>query len=693
MRPALLASALALILAPAFTAAQPPSEAAAKAEHSRTTQWSAWGGTVVMRWSQYLQDEGGSISAPAGSLALDSSRLTDNGAGLRQAMVGDLFPMRRSGSIQFRTAHRQFDGFTGGSLQVEGGYRIELPRGAGTLDLTDFRLQPSALDPMFLDVISQDGQAWFYIDRMMYDIVGAGRVLAVYTADMRISWKLAQRMNAPWMAHQSVADLEILTELLVADGPNSALIPAADPTPSHWHGDPVPGQPAGTIYQADLFMQSMSVVRKRQSGATGPSGSGRVVFAPSSTLRNNRNNGTAQVTIPSQGALGTSEALWGADIPWRQKFSGNYAPYGNDQHPFLIWNLYRINANGRIEQIARSEVKHAWLTTNGSCEPGEYHDNHILGRGCSDTYSDGNNDANGDLSFRREIIPSKGLWGRCGSIFDPGCVGSNTNPYPADDGYVRRMVVNEAQISPSQNPGASFLFDSWYLSRDEINIYNSQASVQVTPNWSGSAWNLGYTGFRLGSVTDRWVSENVPGGTQISNVELATAEGHAKLAVRVTDLGNGSWRYDYALHNLDYSRPVTEGSDNTLKVLRNQGFDQILIPVPAGASVSDLWFSDGDLDAGNDWSSSLVSGQVTWSAPQTSMMSSNTLDWGSLYAFSMTVDRPPAAAPAQVRVAEAGMPAAHAIQTLVPQGEPPVSEVIVADGFEGDAQPTDEIGS
>ena len=673
-----LTSTLILILAPCLAQAHAPAAApTGVTARVAPTQWSAWGGSVVMRWNQYLQDEGAVFGTPARNLPLDSPRLTDSGTGLRQAMVGDLFAMRRSGSIQFRTVQHQFDGFTGGALQVEGGYVITLPGGTGTIDLTDFRLQPSPLNPMFLDVVSQDGQAWFYIDRLMYEIVDKGHVLAIYTADMRVSWQLAQRIGAPHMAHQPVADLEILTDLLVADGPNSALIPAADPIPSHWHGDPVPGQPAGTIYQADLFMQSMSLSRMRQDGVTGHEGSGRVVFAPSSTLRNNRNNGTSGVTIPNQGALGTSAALWGADIPWRQKFSGNSAPHRNDQHPYLIWNLYRINANGRIEQIARSEVKHAWLTTNGSCEPGENHDGHILGRGCSDTYSSGNNDANGDLSLRSEIVPARGLWGRCGSLFDPGCVGSNTNPQPANDGYVRRMIVHEPQISATKNPGASYLFDSWYIARDDINIYNSQASVVATPNWSGSTWNLGYSGFKLGSVTDRWVDENVPAGTQVANIELDTPEGRAKLAVRVTDLGDGTWRYDYAFHNLDFSRAVTQGADPNLRVLRSTGFDRFTLPVPSGAAITGLWFSDGDMDAGNDWTASTASGVVSWTAP-----SGNTLDWGGLYAFSITVNRAPTSAAAQARIAEAGSPASHAVQTLVPQDDVPLPDDIFADSFE-----------
>jgi hypothetical protein len=87
-------------------------------------------------------------------------------------------------------------------------------------------------------------------------------------------------------------------------------------------------------------------------------------------------------------------------------------PYGNDQHPYLIWNLYRTNSDGRLEQIGRSGVKHAWLTTNGSClDSTAEHDSHILGRGCLDTYGTGNNDTSSDLGPRSEIVPATGIWG------------------------------------------------------------------------------------------------------------------------------------------------------------------------------------------------------------------------------------------------------------------------------------------
>jgi hypothetical protein len=41
------------------------------------------------------------------------------------------------------------------------------------------------------------------------------------------------------------------------------------------------------------------------------------------------------------------------------------------------------------------------------------------------------------------------------------------------------MIVKEQQISPTVNPGASYLFESWYVAREDVNIYNSMATRAV----------------------------------------------------------------------------------------------------------------------------------------------------------------------------------------------------------------------
>lgn len=617
------------IVAPAATAPVPSRQL-----------WAARGGTVEARWNRDLAgDVGMRISAPRGALPGLSFRGRDR------------FELRRSGSLAFHVEHGYFRGFDGGSAQARGGYTIELPDGS-QLDFTNFRLRPSARDPLSLDFVGSDGKAWFHLDRLMSELVDANRTLAVRTMDLRISPQLAQRIGHPEVAGWVIADLALTTEVLVA---GSGAVPLA--TNPHWPGDPAPD---GGLYQADLFMQAFTMQYSRCQGCTGPSGTGGVVFTPSSTLHNNGNAGTSTVTVPGQGELGSSSALWAAGISWNQKFSANVPPYGNDQHAYLIWNLYRTSADGSIEQIGRSGVKHTFLTTNSGCPDPDDHDNHILGRGCSDTYDTSNNDSSSDLGPRSEIVPATGIWGRCGSIYDPNCDGQED---PGGNGsYDQRLVVHEQQISAALNSGATYLFESWYVARDDINPYNSMATIIGALSWSGSTWSPGDGGgYKLGPAIDRWVDPINP-GANARNMELASSEGHAKLAVKTTDLGGGVWRYDYAVMNLDFARAVTEGSAPNVRVVSNQGFDRFSVAMPAGAVVSATRFSDGDVDAGNDWPVSTAGATVSWSAPA----GGSTLDWGTLYLFSMTVDRAPATINAELRVAQAGSPSAYTLLTLAP---------------------------
>lgn len=666
MKRQILAFSLCVVLAAPMAQAEPD----APDSTAPMPQWSAWGGTIGLRLNpDTLGDLGIRVQSRSQMLQKNAARLTD-GLNVRQAQIAEFFDLRRTGSIEFRAERGSFAGFLGGSLQARGGFVLSLANGE-TIDLTDFRLRGNAQDPMLLDVLDSAGNRWFYIQRLMYDIVDNNRILAIYAADMSASPELAERVGNPALAGHPIGGVELLTQVQ-SQGMGGVRDIAAT---THWPGEQVDGQPSGTVYQADLFMQFFDVVRMRQSGTSGHGGNGRVVFAPNSTLRNNVNNGSAAVTVPGQGALGTSSALWTARIPWYGKFSGNFAPYSNDQHPYLIWNMYRINADGGIEQIARSGVKHAWLTTNLGCAAGENINNNILGRSCSDTYSTYNNDDNQDLSHRSEIIPATGEWGRCGSLFDPNCTGNNTNANPSDDEYVRRLVVNESQISNTVNAGGRYLFDSWYLARQDINIYNSMATVTGVPTYSGNNWSFAsQSNYKLGSITDRWV-EDLPAGTSAVNTELAVAEGHTKLAVRVTDLGNGQWRYHYAVHNLDFARAVTSGASPNLRVLSNKGFSKFSVPLPAGVSVVSNRFSDGDLVAANDWSFSSAGNALTWSAPTNA-----SLDWGTLFLFSVVLNSPPTAGTGSLSVATAGTPTAFSVASLVPEAL--INDTIFKHGFE-----------
>lgn len=651
------------ILAATLIAAFVPVAAASASTFGRTPAahveqqqlWAAWGGTVEVRWNHDLAgDIGLAISAPREAL---------HGPSLRGR---DRFDIRDSGSIEFRVVGGYFRGFDGGALQAAGGYAVRLPDGE-TLDFTDFRLVPNPDDPLILDFVGRDNQAWFYIDRLMYELLEDDQVLAVGAMDMRISPALAARIGHPEAAGWAIADMGMTTDVQTQG--SGAMPLASNP---HWPGDIAPD---GGRYEADLFMQSFYMQYSRCQSCTGNEGTGRVVFTPSSTLKNNVNAGSLAPTIPGQGELGTSTAKWAASIAWYQKFTGNKPPYGNDQHPYLIWNMYRINPDGSLEQIGRSGVKHAWLTTNGNClDPGD-HDSHILGRGCTDTYGVGNNDTSSDLGPRSEIVPAAGLWGRCGSIYDPTCVGSMTAQ--PNTSWDQRLIVREHQISPARNAGADYLFESWYIARDDINPYNSMATQTAAPRWTGSTWNPNDIpgSYRLGPAIDRWVDPANPGPNAM-NTELVTAEGRAKVAVRVTSLGDGQWRYDYAVMNVDFARAVISGEQPNIRVQSNRGFDGFSVPLAAGALASAYPGRSGEIDPGFNWPARVAGGRVAWSTdpsvPSFGRASFGTsatpksLDWGVLNSFTLVTDRAPVAGTAILQVAEAGSPGEYDVATLVP---------------------------
>ncbi len=621
-----------------------------------TQDWSAWGGAVGIRWNHaLLKDYGMTVGRPDARIQSPDHR------------PHDWFELRQGGGLTFRVANGALRHFTGGQLQSRGGYQLMLD-GQGSIDLRNFTLRVRAKDPMILDVVGADGKVWFYIDHLMFELVRQQTQVAIKAADVRIAPALAERIGHPEIADYAVADFAVESDVFV-QGVGAAPDRACAPYP--WPGVDVPGVP-GQKYQADLFMLSITPQYMRCAGCDATSTNGKVMFAPSSQLKNNVNDGSIQQTVADP--LGKSSALYTANVVWNTMFSGNTAPYNNDQHPFLIWNVYRIDAQGRLSQIGRSGVKHAWLTTNGGCLDACYN-SHSLGRGCSDTYSTDNNDTSYDMGPRSEIVPAKGLWGRCGSLWDPSCSGDGDHFTNGASQWDNRLLISESQMG-ARFPGATYLFESWYIARDDINIYNSMATVNINPRKTGSAWTVsGASGYKLGSAIDRWIG-GVLGDANARITELAVAEGHAKVAVKVSDAGHGRWRYDYAVMNFDFAREVTTGAEpGHLRVLSNRGFDSFSVPLPAGVRVLGPAADLGDANPNVRWRVSTQGNRVTWSNQAGSGIGDGssppsgplpTLDWGVLYSFSFTTSAPPADGSVSLHVAQAGTPASYEVATLVP---------------------------
>lgn len=604
--------------------------------------WTAWGGRATVRFNADILQPLGLELSPLGGGELK--------AGVLRLSVHE------HGGLAFRVGGTQFQGFVDGSLQLSGGLRLAVD--GRKLDLQDLRLQPRAGNEWEVELVDSEGTVWFVNDHIHYQLAPDRTEIEIFNMDLRVAPALAQWIGNPLMEMQTIGVMAVSSQVRVSGDWRGALKSCAAP---NW-----PGSSNGGInYQADVTLMDLpSVGFMRCNNCSGAAGAtnGSIVFAPNARLKNSDLNSTAE-------------------IPWYGKFSGYRPPYNNDQHPFLIWNLYRVNQDGSIDQIGRSGVKHAFFSTNTNCVDNTCSSvsGAILGRACEDLYSTSNNDQTNALGPRHEIVPAKGIWGRCGSIYDPDC-DHNQNSASTDQ-FRDRMIVGENQIRSGPNPGAIYMMESWYIVRDDINIYNTMGYRRVAPTFS-SVWqllNVSGQPFTVGPVLNNWVNPANP-GANAANVEIDTPEGKVRVAVRATDLGNNRWRYDYAVMNFDFAREQMEQvavpgnpAAEVYRVHRAFGFDSVQLPVP-GSDPVPRSFSDGDQNAGNEWSSTRHSGSVRFTAP-----AGNALNWGTMFRFRIEADGAPVPQEISLRVLDAGTPDSYRARVI---GPPTSSDALMSDGLE-----------
>lgn len=511
-----------------------------------------------------------------------------------------------SSALEYTAISGMLQELVGGSLQFRGDLKLKV--GDRELDLTGFTLRPKAGQPRELELVDSGGQAWLLVDHVHYEAVNNDRQLSMRNLDLRVTPKFATWLGDPALNGLAIGSMEILAEVVRSAEPSVRPETCSN---LDWPGEPNSngsGQPS----VADVLLEAMSSLDYKgcQGSCDGPGGSanGAMKFAPNATLRNTNNPLTA-------------------DIPWYQKFSGNFPPYNNDQHPYFVWNVYRINADGQIDQIGRSGTKHAFLTVNVGCA--ENCGSHILGPNCGDTYSSGNNESTSSLGPRSEIIPYSGQWGRCGSGYDANCDGAiDPTPYGAFD---NRMLVRESDLEAVSNPGAQYFFEGWYLVREDINIYNTMGYRSFTPSYS-STWSAASPGaFKLGPALNQWLSHTNPSGIAASKEFNPPGNGHLRVAMKARPRPTGGWRYDYVVMNFDFANVTTTGTEPNLRLTSSRGLTAFEVTLPAGSVTEQESFKDVDIDTANNWAMTKAGNSVRWEAPA----SGNDLSWGSLFRFTV----------------------------------------------------------
>lgn len=645
--------------------------------------------------------EGTRLEADSGSttLRLNNLLLRDYGARL----VGEIGkrdldgyrPVRApfAGTLAFTPEGAGIEGFHEGRAEVR--WPASLVRADGAkFPLGPFDLVPGKGD-VLLRALDSDGEPVLEFATVHHKLHGAVRV-QLQNGDIRIAPKLARWLGMPEVAGVTIGQFDLDATVRAPEG-----FTALDPKSCafvYWPRSHKPG--VGDVEVRTLLIRlgdtaSGSLAAQCQSGCSGSSANRVVKITPGATIAND--------TDPIA-----------AHVPWYPKFSAasrpgyppvsppptsgqpNY-PYASlDQHPMLVWSVYRINQQGQIEQLGRSGVKHAFLTINRNCLPGCNVNGNILGPGCDDIYSIGNNDSNSALGVRREIDPVGGRWGRCGSTFDPDCDGVENSGGGASSNFDRRLMTVEADLSPTLNPGAQYFIESWYIVRDQKNPFTAMGSQQFTPTFT-TAWTVpvvtsGSGAFQRGPTIDRWVDPANP-GPNASTTLVETATGRFKVAVRVTPLPSGRFRYDYAVFNADFARVITPTSgpgsaEPNLCIASNSGFAGFRVPLLPGADATDPSHFDNGLPASDDWTATLTAGAVAWTAPVggpvtrcglTFDQPENTLDFGTLFRFSFESAMPPQ--PGQVELIPAtGDQSPILASALVPSENDP--DRVFRNGFE-----------
>ena len=296
-----------------------------------------------------------------------------------------------------------------------------------------------------------------------------------------------------------------------------------------------------------------------------------------------------------------------------------------NEHPVIAQNMFRVK-EGVFEQIGQSWLKHGFVALQQSlCQSCQAHPNgSALGVGCSDPYSAGLNGTQYLLGPRSEVNASNGFY-----------------PYPwilnpATAATIgRRVQVFESDLESTSQTTTRYFIEGQYVAADDARAgnnsnNNSYREVTVEYNSVATRWELALTATtqRKQAAIRAW--QDVDPAVVQTDVNISN-DGLMILAAKATDVGGGTWEYEYALQNLTSHRSAGSFS----------------VPLEVGTVISDDGFHDVEYHSGEvynetDWTFSLLGTAVTWSTQDFSVNeNANALRWGTLYNFRFRANAPP----------------------------------------------------
>ena len=339
-------------------------------------------------------------------------------------------------------------------------------------------------------------------------------------------------------------------------------------------------------------------------------------------------------------AVGTTSCNYGDEVAnWYS---------GTNQTPLIGQNAYRYH-QGRFEQIGLSWLKHSFCAlSEPGCGDCQATDCSTLGIGCADTYGAGlNTNPSGPRSDANAFS---------------GYYDYPFNVSPSGPSALRgNLQIKDADLEPSNYPGARYFFEGYYMSPDDAaagNHANNASWREFMSNGPGQVYSIGET--RVEEPAIRMWKEMDP-QVDMNDVHVPN-DGHFIVGARATDVGGGMWRYEYAVWN--HNSHACAG-----------GFS---IFMPTGATVENIGFNDVDYHSGEvhdstDWDASVVPGAITWTtAPYATSPNANAIRWATMYNFRFDCNVPPAEnSEATIHTFRPGYEAAVTFNTV----GPPVEQV------------------
>lgn len=414
-------------------------------------------------------------------------------------------------------------------------------------------------------------------------------------------------------------------------------------------------------------------------------------------------NGISAYAIGSDSCnIGSSPAIWFD--------SGTYA----NQHPVIGGQMYRL-FNGRFEQLGSSWLKHGFCAADncssgnssggltgcaniraapsgmtGNCQT----DFGAPGGGCdwlgygraTDTYSSGLNGGQTYLGPRSEVNPWTGYY-----------------PYP----YVRqgtntqaclnkRLLVRRSDLDPALYPsfdaatnptGAIYFAEVVYVMTDEwpLERYNNYSYRRMTRGTPGAATGSGNTcggneqayglSFTAQNLTvalrpaiEAWRAQDP---SVVLSIADAPNDGRFYVGAKVTNRGDGTWQYEYAVLNMNSDR----------------GAGSFIVPKPAanGLAISKMETRHPEAHSGEPYSLIPWTPLVTTDAIRFDTdgymqnANSNAIRWSQLHNFRFIANRPPKTGSLQLGLFKPAMQSGDADSISIPNLPIPGDSICPAD--------------